>query len=225
MPLGSLLLAAQLFAGATPGDPPPGPAKLWAGHLVAYGTRVIPFHGTVRTRSDTFVLARISGPREKPVLTQEPCRIAFRPTAGVQLAMGVRGLPREEVHFVAGSATTLEGRSEVSWGAEDIDRDGHPGMTVSITSSLCSGDLYIRHHAQSSSTGYFKGDRLEGHSEVHIRQHVLGASSLCLRVVARASDEVVRGPIAYVPVSADATCQSLLRETWPVDAESTDHRR
>lgn len=222
MNLPLLLVAAPLLGGASPeGTGATAGATLWAGHLVAHGTRAIPFHGTVRTRSDTYVLARLTPQGEGFVLTQEPCRIAFQPTAGVQLSMGVHGLPRERVRL-ATHGSTFEGRSEVVWDRDDIDGDGHPGTTVSIASRLCSGDLYISHHARSSSTAYFTDARarLVGHAEVHIRQEVLGSNSVCLRVVARTSDEVVRGPIAYVPVAADATCQGLLRHGWPVDAES-----
>src|SRR5690606_40405869 len=103
----------------------------------------------------------------------------------------------------------FEGPSVVTWSEEDIDGDVHPGMTVSIDSKLCSGDLYVSNHSRSESSVYFEGGhaRLVGHSEVVISQRVLGARRACLSVVARDSRESVRGPIAYPAVDNDSTCR------------------
>lgn len=191
--------------------------QVWAGHQVAFGTRDIPFKGEVQTRSDTWTLARVQHRDGRITLTQEACMVVFKPVAGVKVRMDARSLPANDFAF-SSNGVDLKGASLVQWSREDVDGDGHPGMTVHVDSSVCSGSLYVGNRSRTRARAALDGDQLRGKARVTVDQEVLGAKGACLSVVARDTHEVVSGPFAYAPVDASATCRSLMQAGWPVDA-------
>ena len=222
----SNLIGANLLALTASGAPMaqassagPSPVEMWAGHQITFGSRKIPFRGRVQTRTDNYVLARVDRRGEELVLTQKACRVEFKPVGGVQVRMDAQALPADRFTFEPKGRDELVGRSSVSWGAEDIDRDGNPGMTVVVDSSVCSGDLYVSNDSRTSARAVLARNGLRGLANVRVRQEILGTEGMCLGMVAKDTDERVRGPFAYVEVEPDATCESLLRGGWPIDAE------
>lgn len=193
---------------------------LWAGHQVTFGRRHVPFKGEVETRMDTFVLARMRSDGGLIELDQTACHVRFSKVAGVMVHMNAEALPESHMVFATNDDTgQLVGRSLVAWANEDIDDDGHPGMTIHVKAPVCSGDLYVSNRSNTKATATIGPDRLEGSAKVHVRQEILGTEGACLGVVAKATDERVAGPFAYVPVPAGTTCETLFRQGWPVTAK------
>ncbi len=201
-------------------DEPQLPA-LWAGHQVTFGQRDVPFRGEVETRMDSFVLARMSREGELIILEQTACHVRFSKVAGVMVHMNVQALPRTRMVLAAaeGTAEELVGRSLVAWGREDLDDDGHPGVTVHVQAPVCSGDLYVSNVSKTKARATLDAARLEGRAKVHVKQQILGAEGACLSAVAKNTDERQSGPFAYVPVPEGTSCEKLFLQGWPVTAE------
>lgn len=191
--------------------------QVWAGHQVSFGKRNVPFKGEVRTRTDTWTIARVTHVGDKITLTQDACMVVIKPVAGVKVRMDARALPANEFGF-SSNGVDLKGSSEVSWAREDVDGDGHPGMTVHVDSSVCSGELYVANRSRTSARAELSGDALRGTARVTVDQEILGAKGACLSVVASDTHEIVSGPFAYAPVEATTTCRSLMQSGWPIDA-------
>lgn len=191
--------------------------QVWAGHQISFGKRDVPFKGEVQTRTDTWTIAHVKHEGEKITLSQEACMVVIKPVAGVKVRMDARSLPANEFGF-SSNGVDFKGTSEVSWSSEDVDGDGHPGMTVHVDSSVCSGDLYVANRSRTSARAEFSGDALRGTARVTVDQEVLGAKGACLSVVASDTHDVVTGPFAYAPVETTSTCRSLMQTGWPIDA-------
>jgi hypothetical protein len=199
---------------------------LWAGHQVALGQRKIPFRGEVETRVDSFVLARLERHGDRVVLRQTACHVRFSAVAGVVVQLDAQALPRTRMVFsvAEGGATRrggprLVGRSVMAWASEDLDDDGHPGVTVRVRAPVCSGELYVSNRSKTKAIATLGPERLQGRAHVRVEQKILGAEGACLSAVAKDTDERQSGPFAYVPVPEGTTCEALLREGWPVLAE------
>lgn len=213
------IVAAALWTSATYGTPTPEAPVMWAGHQISFGTREVPFKGEVSTRMDTLVLARVRRERGGLVIDQQACAVRFDEVAGVRVSMDAAGLPRSRVAF-AQRDDTFVATSTVEWDDEDVDADGHPGMTIEVDAPVCSGDLYVSNRSNTRAQGHFDGETFRGRARVGVKQTVLGAKGRCLSAVARDTEETVSGPFAYTRVPADATCASLIASGWPIDAES-----
>lgn len=196
---------------------------LWAGHQVTFGKRDVPFKGEVETRVDSFVLARLVRDGNLVELHQTACHVRFSKVAGVVVHMDSQALPETRMVFSVPDATAaeddVEGRSVVAWASEDLDDDGHPGVTVHVQAPVCSGELYVANRSKTKATATLAPERLQGRAKVHVRQKILGAEGACLSAVAKDTDEHQSGPFAYVPVPEGTTCEMLFRQGWPVIAE------
>lgn len=214
-----VLFLASWLAAAT--DSAAAPTReVWAGHQIVFGSREIPFEGTVTTRTDTFTLARVRRREHSVELVQVACRVLVEPVAGVEVKIDAAGLPRSVMRFARDDEGGFVADAQLGWGEDDVDGDGNPGVTVEVRAPVCSGELYVSNQSSTRAEAAYDGDRFEGRAAVRVVQHVIDTKGACLSVVARDTDERVRGPFAYVRVPADATCERLLRDGWPVDAES-----
>lgn len=208
-------VAAEAAEPAFSGEMP----AVWAGHQVTLGTRKVPIKGLIRTRMDSFVLARLERNGSLLELKQSACDVRFSGVAGVDVSMDGTALPQTLTVFAtAEGSDELAGRSVVAWSSDDIDDDGNPGITIHVDAPICSGDLYVANHSRTTLTATLTPSRLEGDADIRVKQQILGAKGACLSAVAKNTDEKQFGPFAYVPVSADATCESLLAAGWPVSA-------
>jgi hypothetical protein len=203
---------------------------LWAGHQVTFGRREIPFKGEVETRMDSFVIARLVRDGDLVELHQTACDVRFSKVAGVVVHMDAQALPPTRTVFslaeddanpneVVPGEASLVGRSVVAWASEDLDDDGHPGVTVQVQAPVCSGELYVSNRSRTKATATLGASRLEGRAKVHVKQRILGAEGACLSAVAKDTDEHQSGPFAYVPVPEGTTCEMLVLQGWPVFAE------
>jgi hypothetical protein len=105
------------------------------------------------------------------------------------------------------------------WETEDIDADGFPGATVQISGTSCSGDVYVSSHTLTALlSGHATDDGATGEVSLRLKQKILGAKGLCLKLMAGDSDETQTGAFAYRRVEPGTTCQSLAGKPWPVKA-------
>lgn len=204
-----------LAAGMMSGDS----TEVWAGHQVSFGTRKLPLSGTVKTRSDVWTLAKVTRGPTGLRLEQRACMVTFSPVGGVSVRMDASSLPLSVMSF-SSKHGTFEGRSAVSWGREDVDDDGNPGMTVSVDSVPCSGEVYVTNASRTTAIAAFASpSEFRGRARVDIKQAVLGASSKCLKLGAGRSSQTVGGPFSFVAVDAASSCSGLMQKGWPTDAE------
>ena len=193
--------------------------EVWAGHQVTLGSRDLPLRGRVTTRTETLVLARVRTDGDELVLEETACAIWFARVGGVSVSMDASSIPTHHATYKPREGE-LWSRSRAGWGEEDVDGDGHPGMTITVDAPRCGGEIWVAHDATTRACGSRTSQGLHGRASVLVQQRVLGTSNACLAMGAKDSSEMVRGPFAYTRVSDDATCASLIASGWPIDAES-----
>ncbi len=197
-------------------------AETWVGQYVQEGLRQVPLSGKKEVHTETFVVAQVRRSDGQLDFTEHVCRIQVRPVKGVTVTMSpntIAHLPPTKFTLSVHDGQVSGGPWTSGWGAEDLDRDGHPGVTVHVGGTFCSGDLYVSSETRTSLTsGQIKDSQLSGLLSGLVRQRVLGADGLCLRSMAGDSQEVQMGTIAYRRVASDTTCQSLAGKPWPVHA-------
>jgi hypothetical protein len=216
-------LALALLFAAEPENPNQGDeTEVWAGHEVLKGKRKIPIYGEQQTHTDNYVVAEVRRSEWKIDIRQKLCRVDVQPIKGVTAKLSaetVARLPRSHVQFVEkpdGALAASPWRN--GWSSEDVDGDGHPGATVQIIGT-CSGSIYVSNQSESSLiSGRTTQDGAVGELSVKVQQKVLGASGLCLKLVAGDSDETQTGWFAYRRVQAGSSCKTLADRPWPVKA-------
>jgi hypothetical protein len=204
---------------ATRTDAPAPEVQWWAGHQVQLGSRDLPMRGRVTTRTETLVLARVRVGEDSLVLDETACAIRFARVGGVAVSMDAGAIPSHRASWALRDGEYWS-RSVVGWGEEDVDGDGHPGMTIAVDAPLCSGEIYVAHKATTRAFASRIAGGLAGRARVLVEQRVLGTSNVCLGMGAKDGTEVVRGPFAYARVPDGSTCASVLENGWPIDAES-----
>jgi hypothetical protein len=222
-----MFVLAPLLALLVLGETPPveaSPVELWAGHHILRGMRHVPFHSDVLDEAENFVLAKVQRRGHHIELRQHFCRVESKPVKGVTVAFSHAAVSR-----MPASTVIIDGAADdqvkiapwdVDWGREDMDGDGKPGATLTVSGTFCSGDVYVSSQAHYSvERAHLDGNGLSGELKVEQKQQILGASGLCLRAMAGDSSESQRGTFAYRPVPAGTTCQSLAGKPWPVKAE------
>ncbi|HJX65072.1 MAG TPA: hypothetical protein VJ860_14105 [Polyangia bacterium] len=216
-------LLALLVLGETP-SVEASPAEVWAGHHIVRGKRHVPLHGDVPIETENFLLAKVQRRDNHIELRQHFCRLEPKPIKGVTVApspTSVARMPASTVTIdVAADGGVKVGPWDVAWGREDIDGDGKPGATFTVSGTFCSGDVYVASQSHYTVERAQLDERgLSGELKVAQKQQILGASGLCLRAMAGDSTESQKGTFAYRPVPAGSTCQSLAGKPWPVRAQ------
>ncbi|MCB9778314.1 MAG: hypothetical protein H6742_07105 [Alphaproteobacteria bacterium] len=204
----------------------PGTAQadgLYLGHTAVEGSRTMAVVGELRTRTDTWVLARIEDRGDHVLVHQTACAMAVRPVAGVRVGMdddAVRALPASTFRLDRAADGSLVGAPwQTGWGADDLDGDGAPGVSVRVRAPLCGGTLHVASQTTSQARATLDDRGLRGRLQVEVGQEILGADGPCLKVAAKDTVEQLAGPFAYVPAPAGATCDSVDRSAWP-DADA-----
>lgn len=202
----------------------PRPDKaLWAGHQVVFGQTKVPFRGTLRTRTDTFVLAKVTKNEHQVFIEQMACDTIIQDVAGVSVKIpsaAFKKMPPVRFRLLCDNQSLSSKPWTVGWRLQDVDRDGFPGMSVEVDAPLCDGQLHVANQTTSQAQGKLTSRGMQGSISVLVRQQILGADSLCLRLFAKDSEERQHGRFAYQEVSHSATCESLLREGWPIRADN-----
>lgn len=198
-------------------------AVLYAGHQVVVGHRDVPVIGRVETRTDTFLLAEVVHGEDGWVVSPRTCHVDMRPTAGVRIRMEdavARVLPVVPFHLTAGrDGYWYAAPWQAGWGREDVDGDGHPGVTLAVSAPLCSGQVYVASTSWSKARVRLHRDAFEGEIRVRVHQRTLGASSGCLTLMSTDGRDRVKGTFRYERVPAGTTCDELEARGWPVHAD------
>ncbi len=95
----------------------------------------------------------------------------------------------------------------------DQDGDGHPGVTVGVSTPLLSGDLYVAQRQRNTLHGGVADDgSLFGFIEDTGEQKVLDSDNILLRmdIVMRPPETLERNTVSMVPVDDGVDCAWLL---------------
>ncbi|RMG10393.1 MAG: hypothetical protein D6729_19620 [Deltaproteobacteria bacterium] len=106
------------------------------------------------------------------------------------------------------------------WDAEDVDGDGHPGVTVAVQAPFCSGRLYLASRSESRARARWTDGTIVGRLKVRVQQRILGAEGLCLKMLSSDSVSSAEGTFAWRKVAPDSSCERLLEGPWPVRAKA-----
>jgi hypothetical protein len=220
------VLAIAGFLGlpiATPATPEPR-IEVWAGHQVLAGKRKVPLYGDKDIHTEIYLVAEVHRSPGHIELIQKICRMDISPIKNVLASMKpetVQRMPKSRFSLDEkpdGSLTGPPWRS--GWDDEDLDGDGHPGATVQISGSSCSGEIYVSNQSTSTLTsGHASDGGMTGQLSVRTQQRILGASGFCLKLVAGDSDEAQTGWFSYRRVRPDDSCRALSAKPWPVKAQ------
>jgi hypothetical protein len=217
------LLLFTLLAAEPENTPAVPRVEAWAGHQVLAGKRKVPLYGVKETHTENYLIAEIHRSPGRIDVLQKLCKIEVTPIKGVSASMSRQTVARlPKAHFVLEErrdGTVATGPWTTAWQAEDIDADGFPGATIQIAGTKCSGEVYV---ASSTTTSLLSGrasdDGVTGQISVQIKQKVLGASGLCLKLVAGDSEETQTGTFAFRRIPIGASCRTLATQPWPVKA-------
>jgi hypothetical protein len=193
----------------------------WAGHQVTWGTREVPVLGTLQTRLDTYVIARVRRQGGTLQIDQRACKVDYTDVGGVKVYIDANALPDSRIVFEQVEGTPHYAMSgTVNWGEEDIDEDGNPGMRVYVDAPVCSGSLHVTNKTTTSARAFSDdGGPLYGEVTISVRQKILGAEGRCLSAMSEDSFERSKGSFRYTQIKANETCKSLLEAPWPVKAK------
>jgi hypothetical protein len=216
-----LILARLLAAAPAPAEPR---IEVWAGHQVLNGKRKVPLYGEKDVHTENYLIAEVRRSASHIDIIQKNCRIDISPIKSVLANMRpetVVRLPKTRISLEVAPDGTVTGPPWSSgWGDEDLDADGHPGATVQISGTSCSGEVYVSNQSTTSLLGgRVTEDGLVGKLSVRMKQTILGASGLCLKLIAGDSDETQTGSFAYRRIQPGNSCRSLAGKPWPVKAE------
>jgi len=218
-----LVCLATLLAADHDSDAAVPRVEAWAGHQVLDGKRKIPIYGDKDTHTENYLIAEIHRGGGRIDIRQKLCRIDVRPIKGVTASMKpqtVGRLPKAHLVFEERTDHTLATEPwTTGWQDEDIDADGFPGATVQISGSKCSGDVYVSSHTTTTLvSGRASDDGVTGEISVRVKQKILGATGLCLKLMAGDSEETQTGRFAFRRVPLGSNCRNLSDKPWPVKA-------
>ncbi|MEL6343604.1 MAG: hypothetical protein AAFV53_10775 [Myxococcota bacterium] len=208
-------LLASTLAAAEP------QTELWAGHQVVRGIKPIFMMGDLETQTETFVIARVTRTDNALLIEQRACEMDIKETLGIKVSMApaaLQALPTTAIRFAIDPQGGVKAPPwEVGWTETDFDKDGNPGVTVSVISRMCSGDLYIQSDSVTTATGATLTENgLKSDVSVAVHQDILGASRTCLKLGAGETYEKQTGQMVYRQIPAGTTCSDLSAGSWPV---------
>ncbi len=196
--------------------------EMWAGHQVVFGETDVPVLGKKETRSDSYVLAKVTRKGDRIDLEQSACKVAFEEVLGAKVHIpekALLGLPAARFSFVPQGDVLKAEPWQVGWNKQDVDGDGNPGLTVDVDSSICGGKLFVASSTRSAAFGKLIDEGMMGKISVRVKQKILDADGACLKMFSSDTDEVQSGGFAYRRVSDNASCETLLKHPWPIVAK------
>ena len=194
--------------------------EVWAGHQVLLGKRKVPLYGEKDTHTENYVIAEVTRTPSRIDIRQRLCRFDFHPIKGVQPSMKqetIARLPTSNIELEQKPDGSLSAAPwTTGWGDEDIDGDGFPGATISISGTSCSGEVHVSNQSVTTlASGHITPDGAAGEISVRLKQKVLSAKGFCLKLMAGDSDETQNGWFTYRRIDPGSTCQSLAGKPWP----------
>jgi hypothetical protein len=197
--------------------------ELWAGHQVVFGETDVPVLGKRETRSDSYLLARVTRRDGNIEIEQIACKVAFKEVLGAKVSIptdALLRLPAAKFRFSPVDNLMKAEPWSVGWSKQDVDKDSNPGLTVDVDASMCSGKLYVASDTRSAAVGKMLDNDtgMMGKISVRVKQKILGTNSACLKLFSSDSDETQNGGFIYRRVPDGSTCEELLKHPWPIQA-------
>ena len=197
------------------------PDQVWAAHYVYHGAKRVPIIGRIKFQTSTYLIADVRVRDGMYALTQRTCRTEMSRVIGARVELNPNALdhmPPAKIRFVERGGVHHADEWPTGWGSEDLDLDGHPGVTVTVRAPLCSGDLYVESRAASTAVGTMDAElHLRGQTRAYVDQRNLGASRRCLEFVSSDQADWMEGTFAYTEVPRGSRCEDLLAlREWPV---------
>ena len=215
--LASMLVACLSAPWAHAASLAQGP-QTYLGHQVVVGTVLVPVLGDIETRTDTWVLVTLTQQADVMRWVQRTCKVWMAPVAGVKSSLPADTLPKLPVaHIRLDRAADGDWRGawDTQWTAADLDEDGFPGVSVRIDVPLCAGHVYMAMQTHTQATASWVGASLLGELQVTMRQRMLGASNVCLRLGRKQQQQAFIGVFALTPVADITDCDDISDDAWP----------
>ena len=95
--LAAVLLGSPVISAGT--EEAPITTEHWAGHQVTFGTREVPVLGTLETRLDTYVIARVRRQGATVQIDQRACKVEYGDIGGVKVYVDADALPDSRIVF------------------------------------------------------------------------------------------------------------------------------
>lgn len=207
---------------------PIGPGEeLWAGHQIVLGARSVPILGTLETRTDSYYLAKVRREEGAIHVSQITCKMEIARFAGVKVSFLPEGLPKMPASsfiFRESGDRWEAGPWVTEWEEEDVDHDGKPGATVNVEAPVCGGTVFLAGWSRAIARGVEKDGAIQGEMRASVGHRIIGTSSGCISLVAKDSEEKVKGTFAYRPLPTSTTCAHLLAAEWPVQAPEAEEK-
>lgn len=193
----------------------PAPER-WAGRQTVLGMRSIPLLGDYETRTDIWLLAEIVRTADRWEVRQTTCDVRVADVAGVSITFPRDGIPRMPATFFKvlkdADGFYFAPTWSSGWDARDHDRDGWPGLTLSISAPLCSGRLAVISDTKTTAqVRRASAEALELDLAVRVGQTIAESEGWCLALADEQTDDRFHGKAVYQPLSAGAGCADILR--------------
>lgn len=196
--------------------------EIWLGRQVVVGTKPLMIIGDVETRTESYLLARVTRSENTLTIEQQACSVSFGEVFGVQTAMApatLKKLPVTRFTLTLGADGALTASPwRVAWDETDLDGDGHPGVTVAISSRMCSGELFVASDTLTSiRQASLTDDRINGELTVVVDQLLLGSTARCLMLGADEQHDQQQGRFTYqrLDTTDTVTCADIPAARWP----------
>ncbi len=201
-------------ASAAPPSTPPAVTAVWSGRQVVRGTRELPVLGEFETRTDLWVLARVTRQGDRWDVEQTACRITVAKVVGVRASfpqVAVAALPKVKFEITRWADGVLHPTPWFSgWNEADLDNDGWPGITLTVSAPLCSGRLAIASNAYNQGEVRQANDRgLAMDIKVHVGQRTLESTGWCLKLADEQTNDAFTGEALYEPLPAGSGCEAV----------------
>ena len=193
--------------------------EYWAGKLTVIGYRRIPFLGKVEFRTSNLLLAVVDRTDTGISLSQQVCAIHFEKVFGAKLRIDP-SVPPQMYHATPNFLVQSDGSYHADywpsgWDQTDLDKDGHPGVSISVRAPLCGGNVYMASKARSESRAVPWHNGLAGAIKVEVEQKVLGTQGACLAFMAKDHTQWLHGFVAYEPIEGKRECAEMTESNWP----------
>lgn len=181
-------------------------------------SRTIPFVGPREVTTENIVLAKAKIFNNTIKIHQKVCKIKTEDVFGISISMSedsINAIPMSKTFFEFDESNGLFKNNQwtIEWDEKDHDGDGYPGISIDFYSSFCKGKLFTSNQTNIIASGvYSKSEGIfEGTLSASVVQKSIGASSFCLRVVAKDTVEKQTGSFKYYSVDDRLSCKDAIK--------------
>ena len=211
-----VVMPVVLMAVALPayGEQPEEVVGLWSGRQTVRGVRDLPVIGALDTRTDAWLLALIVRRDGLWRIEQTTCRVEIAEVAGVSVGFPTRTarlLGPVRIELAQGKDDVLHAAPWTSrLGEADLEGDGWPGVTLSVSAPLCSGKLAVASDTTTAAVVRRADEReLTLDLKVRVAQRILATDGWCLSFAETSTTDDFTGTVRYEPLPEGASCAEV----------------